>query len=396
MKISAITTVRVDSFPNLLFVEIETDDGHTGLGETFYGADAVEAHLHGIVAPHLIGRDPRDLRKISTELVGYNGYAGTGAETRARSAVDIALWDILGKSTGEPLYNLLGGKSRDRIRIYNTCAGPAYVNGAEGQSVANWGVKEGKLEDLYAAINRPGELAAELLAHGITGMKIWPFDSYAESTNGHDISPSQLAEALSRVESIRSAVGLDMDLMIEMHGLWDVPSALRIVRALEEFSPYWVEDPVRSDIRGGLSRIAAETPTRVAAGETVAGIPAFLELLQTKSVGVLTVDTTWAGGLSTARDVAVMADAFGIPIAPHDCTGPVALATCVHLCTAAPNALLQETVRAGYLGWYAALVEGWPDVSDGSIQASSRPGHGVRLLPELYDRPGTRVRTTRS
>jgi galactonate dehydratase len=394
VKISALTTVRVDSFPNLLFVEIETEEGMKGLGETFYGADAVESHLHGVAAPLLIGRDPREIRAIATELVGYNGYAGTGAETRARSAVDIALWDLLGKATGQPVHTLLGGRTRDWMRIYNTCAGPGYVNGAEGQAVANWGVKEGELEDLYAAINRPGELAAELLDQGITGMKIWPFDPYAESTRGHDITRTELAEALGRVEAIRSAVGLDMDLMIELHGLWDVPSAQRIVRALEEFSPYWVEDPVRSDIPGGLARVAADTPIRVAAGETVAGIPAFLELLRTDSVGVVTVDTTWSGGLTTARDVATLADAYGIPIAPHDCTGPVALAACVHLCTAAPNTLLQETVRAAYRGWYPTLVDGWPEIADGRIRASERPGHGVSLLPDLYARPGSHVRTT--
>jgi L-alanine-DL-glutamate epimerase-like enolase superfamily enzyme len=394
VKVKALRTVRVDSFPNLLFVEVETDTGHVGLGETFYGADAVESHLHAVAAPLLLGRDPREIKKVSTELVGYNGYAGTGAETRARSAVDIALWDLLGKSSGEPLYNLLGGRSRESIRIYNTCAGPGYVNGAEGQSVANWGVREGELEDLHAAINHPGRLASELLAQGITGMKIWPFDPYAEATGGHDITRAELAEALHRVEAIRSAVGLDMDVMIEMHGLWDVPAALRIVHALEEFSPYWVEDPVRSDIKGGLARIASETPTRVAAGETVAGVPAFVALFESQSVGVVTVDTTWSGGLTTARDVAMLADAFGIPIAPHDCTGPVALAACVHLCTAAPNTLLQETVRAGYLGWYSTLVEGWPEIANGAIRPLDKPGHGVSLLPDLYERRGTKVRMT--
>lgn len=394
MKITELRTIRVEAFPNLLFVQLGTDGGVQGLGETFYGADAVEAHLHAIAAPAILGRDPFEVRRIGIDLTTYNGYVGTGVETRARSAVDLALWDMLAKLAGQPLYNLLGGRTRDRLRVYNTCAGPAYVNSASGQSSGNWGVKDGELEDLHAAIHRPAELARDLLDQGVTGMKIWPFDTYAEDSLGHAISEQELTGALRRVERIRAEVGMQMDVMIELHGLWDVPSALRIVRGLEEFEPFWVEDPVRSDVRGGLARVAGETSLRVAAGETIGGVAAFLPLLEAYALGVVTVDTTWSGGLTTARDVAAVADAYGIPVAPHDCTGPVALAACVHLGMAAPNGFLQETVRAGYRGWYSGMVDGWPEVREGHIAASERPGHGVDLLPDLLSREGTTVRST--
>ncbi len=394
MQITEIETLRVDSFPNLTYVRVHTDEGITGLGETFYGAEAVEAHIHSVAAHALLGQDPLQIERHAKRLAGYTGYIGSGVETRARSAIDLALWDILGKASGQPVYNLLGGQTHQSIPIYNTCAGERYVNSARGQAVANWGLAEGRYEDLYAAINRPGELARELLDQGVRGMKIWPFDSFAEASDGHYISSEDLAWGLSRVGQIRDAVGSDMEIMIELHALWDVPSARKIVAALEEFRPMWIEDPVRSDIPGGLARIARDTPLRIAAGETVSGLAGFQSLLSQESLGVVTVDTTWAGGLTIASKVAALAGAHGIPIAPHDCTGPVALAACVHLATAAPNTLIQETVRAGYLGWYSSLVEGGAVVTGGTISAPTEPGLGIRLVEGLETREGTETRST--
>ncbi|MEO6510398.1 MAG: enolase C-terminal domain-like protein, partial [Nocardioides sp.] len=161
------------------------------------------------------------------------------------------------------------------------------------------------------------------------------------------------------------------------------------------YDPFWVEDPVRSDVVDGLAHVAADTPLRIAAGETVSGVRGFLPLLASHALGVVTVDTSWSGGLTTAHKVAAVADAYGIPVAPHDCTGPVALAACVQLATAAPNTLVQETVRAAYFGWYDSLVEGGPVVEDGTIRAGGEPGLGVRLLPDLDTRAGTTVRTSR-
>ena len=394
MKITNIATVRVAAFPNLTFVQVRTDEGFVGLGETFYGAAAVEAHVHASIAPQMLGGDPLRREHWSARLAGYTGYSGSGVETRARSAIDLALWDIAGQAAGQPVFNLLGGMTRDSLEIYNTCAGQLYVNDASGQSVSNWGLRDGRFEDLYAAINAPGALARDLLDHDISGMKIWPFDTFAEASGGHHISSRELASALSKVAAIRDEVGMDMNVMIEMHALWDVPTAQIIVRALEEFEPFWVEDPVRSDVAGGLASVAAETSIRVAAGETVAGLSGFSAMLDSRSVDVITVDTTWSGGLTAAQKVASLAESYGIPIAPHDCTGPVALAACVHLGTAIPNALMQETVRAGYLGWYSSLIEGGPAIGSGRISASTTPGLGIRLASDLPEREGTSVRSS--
>ena len=242
VRIVGLETLRVDDFPNLLYVRIHTDEGVTGLGETFYGAEAVETHLHAVAAPLLLGEDPLRIEHHAGQLAGYVGYHGSGVETRARSAVDLALWDILGQAAGQPVYNLLGGLSRERIPIYNTCAGSGYVNSARGQAVDNWGVRQGQYEDLHAAIHRPAELAKELWDMGVQGMKVWPFDEYAEASGGHRISPSELAGGLDRIAAIREAAP-EMNVMVELHALWDVPTALTILNALEPYRPFWVEDP---------------------------------------------------------------------------------------------------------------------------------------------------------
>ena len=123
MKISAIETVRIEEFPNLLWVHVSTDDGLVGLGETFFGPGAVEAHIHETIAPILLGQDPRLITRYHSKLIGYVGFAGSSAEQRGRSAIDIALWDIWGKATNQPIHQLLGGAVRNDIRVYNTCAG---------------------------------------------------------------------------------------------------------------------------------------------------------------------------------------------------------------------------------------------------------------------------------
>ena len=175
--------------------------------------------------------------------------AASGAEMRAASAIDIALWDLCGQAAGQPLHRVLGGACRDSIRTYNTCAGYRYIRDESGQAVMNWGLRtaeaEGPYEDLDAFLNRADELARDLLAQGITGMKIWPFDPYAETSLGHDIRTADLDRALEPFRKIRAAVGPAIDVMVELHALWDVPAACRIASALDEFEPAWIEDPVR-------------------------------------------------------------------------------------------------------------------------------------------------------
>src|SRR6201992_3346577 len=188
MKVAGVRTVRLPEHPQMLWLQVLTDEGITGLGETCLGPATVEAHLHETVAPYLIGQDP----------------------------------------------GRLAGRTRDSIRIYNTCAGPGYGRGNKGAlkasdraTAGDRGLAAGPYEDLRAAIDRPGERAGDLLAQGISGMKVWPFDQYAVATGGHDIRPDDLRAGVRVIEQIRDAAGGALDLPLEMHALSHLPAAVR-------------------------------------------------------------------------------------------------------------------------------------------------------------------------
>jgi galactonate dehydratase len=398
MKITAVETVRLGEFPNLVWIRLGTDEGLTGLGETFMGAAAVEAYIHESAAPKLIGRDPIQIEAINKSLINYLGWRGTGVETRGNSAIDIALWDLFGKAIGRPVCEALGGKSRDRIRVYNTCAGYKYIRDERSQAVANWGVgnSRGPYEDLEAFLHRADELALSLLEQGITGMKIWPFDIAAERTAGWDIAPAELDAALEPFAKIRKAVGNRMDIMVEFHSLWSLPMAQRLARALAPFDTYWHEDPLRLDNLADLKAYAEHSKAWVCASETLAYTHSFREYLETGVAGVAMLDLSWCGGLSEARKIAALAEAWHVPVAPHDCTGPVVYAASCHFSLHARNALIQESVRAFYTGWYTELVTELPPITKGEVTVNMKPGLGLDLLPDLDRRKDASVRTTRA
>ncbi|MBF9038645.1 mandelate racemase/muconate lactonizing enzyme family protein [Rhodobacterales bacterium LSUCC0387] len=392
MKITKFETIRVAERPNLVWLHVHTDDGVTGLGETFFGAGAVEAYIHETLAPLVIGEDPLRIEYLARKVEGYLGWRSTGAEARGNSAFDIALWDLWGKSTGQPVAQLLGGFTRDSIRTYNTCAGNDYIKNNEGQTTKNYGLgADDRYDDLNGFLNRADDLAQSLLEEGITAMKIWPFDAAAEANEGSHISAEELKLALLPFEKIRRAVGDQMDIMVEFHSMWQLTPAIRIARALQPYQTYWHEDPIRMDNFAALSRYAQESPAPVCASETLNGIGAFRDLLAAQAAGVVMLDLSWCGGLTAARKIAAMAEAEKLPVAPHDCTGPVVLAASTHLSLSAPNALIQESVRAFYKGWYAEIVTGLPEVKNGRISVSRSPGLGMELIPDL-DRAFTTAR----
>ncbi len=391
MRIDRIRTLRLPEHGNLVHVLVESDDGVSGLGETFIGAAAVEAYIHETVAPALLGQDPLAIEAHARRLSGVLGRAGAGVESRGNSAVDIALWDLFGKVTGQPLYQLLGGRSRRAVRIYNTCAGYGYTRGAgTGVGSDNWGLDEaeppGPYEDLQAFLTDAGTLAESLLEQGVTAMKIWPFDTIAEETHGQEITTTQLRAGLEPLRQIRERVGDAMDVMLEFHSMWSLPAALRITAAADEYRPYWYEDLLPTQELDGLRRIADRTRTPLTLSETVAGTTNFRRLFASGAVGIAMADVGWLGGVTAARKVAAIAESHGLPIAPHDCTGPVVLATSAHLSAHLPNGFLQETVRAFYTSWYRDLVVELPVIADGTITPSDAPGHGIELQPDLFSR----------
>ena len=384
MKITALETIRMAERPNLLWVQVHTDAGISGLGETFFGAATVEAHLHEYVAPRVIGQNPLAIDRLAGLLSGYVGFRSTGAEMRGNSAFDIALWDLFGKAVGQPIAQLLGGFTRTEIRTYNTCAGTDYIKNPTGQCTQNYGLgAENRYDDLNGFLNRADELALSLLEDGITGMKIWPFDTAAERSGGASISLPDLKLALQPFEKIRRAVGDKMDIMVELHSMWQLLPAMQIARALQPFDTFWHEDPIKMDSLSSLKRYAEASTAPIAASETLGGIGAYRDLLETGVAGVVIVDLSWCGGISEARKIAAMAQAWHLPIAPHDCTGPVVLAASTHLSLNAPNALLQESVRAFHRTWYGDIVTALPPIRNGMITVPPGPGLGLDLNPDL-------------
>ena len=394
MKVTAIETIRIDEFPNLLWVHVHTDEGLVGLGETFYGPGAVEAHIHEIIAPYLLGQDPLKIDRHQAHLIGYVGFVGASAEMRGRSAVDIALWDLWGQATVQPIHQLLGGSVRDNIRVYNTCAGNRYVQSRPTQGTHNFGLdsQTGPYEDLDTFLHRADELAHSLLEMGITGMKIWPFDYAAEISKGQYISAEDLDRGLQPFEKIRVAVGDRIDVMAELHSLWSQPTAIKIARALEPYNPLWVEDPVMMDHLHSLEEVARATKAPIGVGETRGGRGDFRYLLEMDALGLIILDLSWCGGISEARKVAVMAEAWHVPVAFHDCTGPVILAASTHLALNTPNCFIQEIVRAFYYGWYGALVTELPPLENGMIRVPDTPGLGLKLQPDILKRDDCHIR----
>ena len=397
MKITRLETLRLGEFPNLVWLRVHTDQGLIGVGETSYAAQSVETYLHEYVAPRVVGRDPLEIEALTRSLTGYLGWRGSGVETRAASAFDLALWDLYGKVCNQPLYQLLGGASRQSVRTYNTCAGYRYIRAAGGQNTNNWGLdgkSQGPYEDLDAFLHRADELAHSLLEQGITGMKIWPFDPHAEASDGLYISSENLEKALEPFRRIRSAVGNRMDIMVEFHSLWRLTAAQRIAQALAEFDTFWHEDPIRMDSLALLKQYAPYSKAPICASEILAGRWSFKDLLETGVAGIVMFDLAWCGGVSEARRIAALADAWQLPVAPHDCTGPLVYAASVHFSIWAPNALIQESVRAFYTGWYHELVTHVPKPKMGFLEKPPGPGIGAELLPDVWKRKDASVRVS--
>lgn len=393
MTIQAIETLRLAEFPNLIWVIVEDADGTRGLGETFMGAETVETYVHETVAPKIIGQDAVAVDSIRSRLRPYVGHQAAGIEQRGNSAVDIALWDLWGRRTGQPVWRLLGGRARESIRTYNTCAGYEYVRANTGQHTENWGISgekaaapSGPYEDLQAFLTDAGTLAESLMDNHITGMKIWPFDPYAETSQGAAITPAQLREGSEPFRKIRATVGEHMQIMLECHSLWSVPAARDIVAALAPYNIYWIEDPISMNNLAALADFRRSINVKVTASETLATRQQFEALMQARATDIVMLDLAWCGGLTEAKAIASIAEANHLPIAPHDCTGPVVWAASCHLSVNAPNTLIQESVRAFYTGWYTELVDNLPELQDGELAPPVGDGLGMSLRPELFSR----------
>jgi galactonate dehydratase len=397
VKIHAIETLRTEEFANVLWARVHTDAGVIGLGETFYGAGAVESHIHDILAPRLLGRDPLRIEAIHRDMLNLPmAQSSTGVEYRAASAIDIALWDVFGKVCGQPVHQMLGGLCRDRQRIYNTCAGYGYVRSNNIKPVSTWNFDEdaGPYEDLNGFMTRADVLAESLLDQGITAMKIWPFDPPALENEGCHITPDQLRAAIEPFEKIRKAVGDKMEIMVEFHCLWNLPMAKKLAKILEPYNPTWYEDPIRMNSPRALAELARSTHVWITASETLGSRFPFKDMLDHDAMSVVMADLCWTGGLTEGRKIAALAETYHRPFAPHDCVGPVGFIAGIHASFSQPNTLIQESVRAFYTGWYKELVTTMPTIRNGFVLPMEGPGLGTELQPAVFDRPDLKSRRT--
>ncbi|HEX7008934.1 MAG TPA: mandelate racemase/muconate lactonizing enzyme family protein [Phycisphaeraceae bacterium] len=390
MRIIGIDTLSVREHANVLWVRLHTDAGLIGCGETYYTPRTTAAYIHEVAAPILLGQDPRDIERLWwRQYEASHIYGNRGCEMRAISAIDIALWDLLAQAAGMPLHRLLGGAVRQQVPLYNTCAGSRYARatpGVAGFSHHQTATAPGPMEDLWAAIHQPAQLARELLDEGIRAMKIWPFDPIAERTGGLMISNAELEEGLRPVRAIREAVGDQIEILIEGHCLWALPAAVKIAEALQPYRIYWLEDMLRAESPEALAMLRQATSIPIAGSERKLTRWAFEQLLHSQAVSVVMVDPMWAGGISEAVKVAHLASAHELPVVYHDCAGPLSFWADVHLSFATPHTPIQESVRAYYRGHYSELVTAVPDVRDGAVQLPTTPGLGATLRPELLKR----------
>ncbi len=408
MKITKIETISFDplpistweaeypgsrqALPINLWLRLHTDEGLVGIGETYYAPEAVGSIIHNVFAPLLIGRDPLDIENHWSNLFAVANFFGSGgAEMRAISAVDIALWDLAGKKTGQPIYNLLGGRNRDRITIYNTC------------------VSYGKYQDYQAWMDgRAGQLAEDLIKEGIKGIKIWPFDRFGARLDGplqprttvptcrplqsagilaHYIDNENLKKGLAILEDIRRTVGDKIEIAIEGHARWDIPAAIRIARALEPYDIMWLEEIMPPDNTESYVRLKSATKVPLCQSERVLGRQGFRRIIDENTADIIILDVSWCGGITEARKIANLADTFYLPVTTHDCTGPIALWASAHLMMHIPNAMIMETVR-GYLdGWYNDVVTDPIPIEDGCLKLSEKPGLGTTLRADFASSP---------
>jgi galactonate dehydratase len=366
MKCVAVETVRLPAHPEYLWVLVETDEGLVGTGETMPRVAAVERIVHEILAPLLIGTDPAPeaFWQRAFQAIAYHGYAG--AEMRALSAVDIALWDVLGQAAGLPVHRLLGGPCRERVPLYNTC------------------VNEPFLTD-------PVALAKDLVDKGYAAMKIWPFDNHSVASGGQRITRAQLDEAVRPFALIRDAVGDAIEVALEGHSCWNLPSAVRIADALAEFKPMWLEDVLHAGDPGAWASLRAATDIPICGSErlfTRYGVAPFLDA---GAFDIVKQDLCWTGGFTEFAKVASLAAAHELPVAPHNCHGPVGAMATLHAAAAIPNLYLMESVRSFADGFFADLVDTPFVIDAGEAIVPERPGLGLSLKPDLAD--ARRVRT---
>jgi len=354
MRITKLETFLANAgLRNYLFIRLHTDSGLTGVGEATleWQEKTVETLIHEFIEErYVVGANPCDIEDLVSRMV-RDQYQGGATIMTAISGIEIALWDILGKDCGKPVYQLLGGRCHESI--------PAYANGWYG------GVRTA---DEYA------ERATQVVGMGYRALKFDPF-----GVAWKELPRPEFRRSLNLIEKVRRAVGDDVEIMIEGHGRFNVETSLEIARALEPYRPAWLEEPVSSENIESLEIIKSRTSVRIAAGERLYSAADFFRLISKRAADVVQMDVAHCGGILTSKKIAAMAAAQDLNISPHCSIGPVALAAALHLDMCTPNLKFQEAFGEFEAAWRDGLVHGWNPLRQGQFQIPGAPGLGVEL-----------------
>jgi L-alanine-DL-glutamate epimerase-like enolase superfamily enzyme len=397
MQITRLTTAVVQANYDYTFVRIKADCGDQyGTGECFFapGLTAILSEL----APLLIGKDPREIQRLVQRLARKTSAAGStaGIVWNAITGIEAALLDLVGKRYGCPVYQLLGGKVRDTVRIYADCHA--------GENSESWSpvlterrppwLAAGSSE-LRAERFEPeayARRAREVVAKGFTALK-FDLDSMIVSTGdemNRPLTEGEIARMETAVRAVREAVGPEIDLAFDCHWRFRPSDAVKIARALESYHLFWLEDPCPPENWQQTAAVKRSTATPILTGENLILLAGFLPLLENQAVDLIAPDLQKCGGLLEAKRIAAMAEFHGISLAPHCIAGPLGLMASAHLCATAPNFVALE-FHGQEVPFWDALIDGPPLIQEGLVAMSERPGWGVELndaVAREYAKPG--------
>jgi galactonate dehydratase len=372
VKVSGIRTTVVGApWRELVFVELDTDDGRTGTAEVriVNKTDTLIACINELAPRYVVGSDPFDVEKLAWNVQRAE-YGRPGEVTQsALSAFDVACWDLMGQSLGVPVWKLLGGRCRDRV--------PAYANG--------W--YTGKREPAVIA-----QLAREVVKRGYRALKLDPFGAASA-----ELSSPDRRRAVEIVAAVREAVGRDVQIMVEMHGRFTPAAASLVANALEPYEPEWIEEPVPPENADALRRVRQSTALPIATGERAHTPFDIRDFIEGGCMDVVQVDLTHYGGFLAMKRLAGWADAYYLPLAPHNVCGPVGTMANLHFAVATSNYKVLEHFNDFADSWVQELVDHPPTVdrADGCFGVPERPGLGLRLNHDAcaqHPRTGGRIR----
>lgn len=359
-----ITEIKTRKVKHYLFVQVYTDAGIVGLGEAGNWAqlNATEAAIHKF-GEYLIGKDPRRIEDYNQNFYRSQYFRGSVIMS-AISALDIALWDIKGKALGVPVYELLGGPTRDKVRVY---ASPMTK------------VQEPKaLAESYVQLKEMGFTAAKIFVNG-------PISSKKDGRD--EFFSGRIEDELEKVRLCREAVGYDFDFVLEVHRGMTLPEAVTFGRAVEKYRPMVLEDPVPPDNMDTMAQVAAKVGVPIASGERFINLREFQVLLSRQAVQYVRPDVCAVGGITTSKKICSLAEAHDVLVIPHNPLGPVSTAACLQICASIPNLGIQELPGFCLNGAEDAMVKTPLSFENGCMLVPDAPGIGIELADnaeELY------------